>query len=91
MNRVDVVRLYSQHVKIHAEVLPDGDADIQPWFEQNTKNGFRLQVESLSAVSLLPVLVPELPHLIFHLQPERKKIVLYLISILCALRTRIRY
>lgn len=45
----DVVRLYSQHVKIHAEVLPDGDADIQPWFEQNTKNGFRLQVESLSA------------------------------------------
>ena len=45
----DVVRLYSQHLKIHAEVLPDGDADIQPWFEQNIKNGFRLEVEPLSA------------------------------------------
>ena len=44
----DVVRLNSQHVKIHAVVLSDGD-NIHSWFEQNREKGFRLTMESLSA------------------------------------------
>ena len=31
----DVVRLYSQHVKIHAVVLPDDDENAGTWYEQN--------------------------------------------------------
>ena len=45
----DVVRLYSQHVKIHAVVLSDEDNNSQTWFEQNKGEGFRLTLESLSA------------------------------------------
>lgn len=45
----DVVRLYSQHVKIHAVVLSDDDNNSQTWFEQNKEAGFRLTMESLSA------------------------------------------
>ena len=45
----DVVRLYSQHVKVHAVVLPDSDANAGTWFEQNKKAGFRLTMESPSA------------------------------------------
>ncbi len=45
----DVVRLYSQHVKIHAVVLSDDDNNSQAWFEQNKEEGFRLTMEPLSA------------------------------------------
>lgn len=45
----DIVRLYSQHVKIHAVVLSDDDNNSQTWFEQNKEAGFRLTMESLSA------------------------------------------
>ncbi len=45
----DVVRLYSQHVKIHAVVLSDDDNNSQTWFEQNKEEGFRLTMEPLSA------------------------------------------
>lgn len=45
----DVVRLYSQHVKIHAVVLSEGGNDVQTWFEQNKEAGFRLTMESPSA------------------------------------------
>ena len=45
----DVVRLYSQHVKVHAVVLPDSDANAGTWFEQNKKAGFHLTMESPSA------------------------------------------
>ena len=45
----DVVRLYSQHGKIHAVVLSDDDNNSQTWFEQNKEAGFRLTMESLSA------------------------------------------
>ena len=45
----DVVRLYSQHVKIHAVVLSDEDNNSQTWFEQNKGEGFRLTLESPSA------------------------------------------
>lgn len=45
----DVVRLYSQHVKIHAVVLPDDDENAGTWYEQNKGTGFRLTMETLSA------------------------------------------
>ena len=45
----DVVRLYSQHVKVHAVVLPDDDGNAGTWFEQNKEAGFRLTMESPSA------------------------------------------
>ena len=44
----DVVRLYSQHVKIHAVVLPDDDENAGTWYEQNKGTGFRLTMETLS-------------------------------------------
>ena len=50
----DVVRLYSQHVKIHAVVLSDDDNNSQTWFEQNKEAGFRLTMESLPHVSIFP-------------------------------------
>ena len=45
----DVVRLYSQHVKIHAVVLSDDDNNVQTWFEQNKGEGFQLVMEPTSA------------------------------------------
>lgn len=86
----DVVRLYSQHVKIHAVVLSDDDNNSQTWFEQNKEAGFRLTMESLSARFYLSGQRAGETSLTFRLSQARRMIASCLTSIPCALMTRTR-
>lgn len=45
----DVLKLYSQHVQIHAVVLPDTEEDAGLWFGQNNGKGFHLVMEPLTS------------------------------------------
>lgn len=86
----DVVRLYSQHVKIHAVVLPDDDENAETWYEQNKGTGFRLTMETLSArFSFSGQRSGETPST-FRFTREEKTTVSCLISIPCASRTGTR-
>lgn len=48
-SRYDIIQLYSQHVKIHAEVLSGDIENEKEWFVTNKSEGFHLMMGKLSA------------------------------------------